>query len=158
MKDDLIQNKELYFFKTDALNSDFIGLVKMLDTLIAKRDGEAHNFYDQFNKIDKIKNVIVGYKGKLPVACGSIKKYDEQTMEIKRMFVHSDCRGEGIATKILVQLENWAKETGYKKCILETGKKYPEAINLYTKTGYSRISNYDQYIGVEDSVCFEKIL
>jgi putative acetyltransferase len=40
----------------------------------------------------------------------------------------------------------------------ETGKRQPEAIALYEKQGYQRISNYGQYIGVENSVCFEKVL
>ncbi len=158
MKDNLVQTNDVYFLRTDALNTDFVDLVKMLDSLIAKRDGEDHSFYAPFNKVDQIKHVLLAYIGTVPVACGSIKQFDEKTMEVKRMFVRDDYRGKGIATKILDRLEEWAREMNYKKCILETGKKYPEAIKLYTKNDYYRIPNYAQYIGVEDSVCFEKIL
>ena len=42
--------------------------------------------------------------------------------------------------------------------MLETGQKQPEAIALYTKSGYRIIPNYGQYVGVESSVCFEKKL
>jgi putative acetyltransferase len=59
---------------------------------------------------------------------------------------------------VLAELEAWAAELGYPKCVLETGKRQPEAIALYEKQGYQRISNYGQYIGVENSVCFEKVL
>ncbi|WP_407524361.1 GNAT family N-acetyltransferase [Lacibacter sp. MH-610] len=58
----------------------------------------------------------------------------------------------------MLQLEQWAKEEGYSAAVLETGKKQPEAIRLYEKCGYSRIPNYGQYAGVENSVCMKKEL
>jgi GNAT superfamily N-acetyltransferase len=64
----------------------------------------------------------------------------------------------GIASKILTNLENWAEELSYKKCILETGKKQPEAIALYLKNDYTVIPNYGHYASVENSLCFEKKL
>jgi putative acetyltransferase len=77
-------------------------------------------------------------------------------MEVKRMFVVEEKRGQGIASKVLIELEKWAKELHYEKCILETGVKQPEAIRLYEKSGYRRIPNYGQYKDVAASVCFEK--
>ncbi|ULQ52864.1 GNAT family N-acetyltransferase [Flavihumibacter fluvii] len=74
------------------------------------------------------------------------------------MFVPLDRRGKGIASLVLVELEKWSRELGYKKCILETGKNQPEAISLYGKNGYDIIPNYGQYKDIENSVCFEKIL
>jgi putative acetyltransferase len=65
-------------------------------------------------------------------------------------------REKGIATKVLIELEKWANELGYNKCILETGKKQPEAIALYKKNRYKLIPNFGQYAEVENSVCFEK--
>ena len=59
---------------------------------------------------------------------------------------------------ILTELEAWAAELSYSKCILETGKRQPEAIALYLKQGYVNIPNYGQYAGVDNSVCFEKII
>ncbi len=72
------------------------------------------------------------------------------------MYVSPNFRGKGIATKILIELEKWAKELSFNKCVLETGKKQPEAIELYMKNGYAVISNYGQYKGIENSCCFEK--
>ncbi|WP_299824224.1 GNAT family N-acetyltransferase [uncultured Pontibacter sp.] len=144
--------------KTHSTNPDFISLVRLLDKDLAIRDGEEHAFYAQFNKIDSIKHVIVAYKEGEPAGCGAIKQYAEGVAEVKRMFVHPDFRGQGIAKSILAALEAWAKELKYKTTILETGTKQPEAIALYKSSGYRQISNYGQYAGVENSLCFKKEL
>lgn len=146
------------FIRTDSTNRDFIDLVKLLDIELARRDGEDHSFYAQFNKIDLIKNVVVAYKDGKPVGCGAFKPFDDLTVEIKRMYVLEAARGEKIATKVLTELEAWIKETGFNKAVLETGIRQPEAIGLYKKMGYTVIPNYGQYAGVENSVCFQKRL
>jgi putative acetyltransferase len=144
--------------RTNSDDQDFIELVKSLDAELAERDGKDHPFYAQFNKIDKIKFVVVAYENGKPVACGAIKEFSPEIMEVKRMFTSPESRGKGIAGEILGELEMWASELSYKKCILETGKKQPEAITLYKKNGYQIIPNYGQYAGIENSVCFEKNL
>jgi len=142
--------------RTDSDNPDFIELVKHLDADLAIRDGADHSFYSQFNKIDKIKHAVVAYENNEPLGCGAIKEYNPTSMEVKRMYTSPNSRGQGIATIILKELEAWANEMGYKSCVLETGKKQPEAIALYKKNGYTIIPNYGQYAGIENSVCFEK--
>ena len=144
--------------RTDSSSQDFIDLVKLLDRELEIRDGEEHTFYAQYNKIDKLKNVVVAFYNDTAVSGGAIKKYDISTIEIKRMFVKDEYRSKGIATKILIELELWAGELGYNKCILETGFKQPEAIRLYTKNNYNVIPNYGQYAGMVNSVCMEKVL
>ena len=144
--------------RTDSEDPDFCQLVKELDIDLKLRDGEEHVFYSQFNKTDKIKHVIVAYDHDLPVGCGALKAYSNDNMEVKRMFVRENQRSKGIASEILHALETWSKELGYKKCILETGKKQPEAIRLYEKNQYRIIPNYGPYENVENSVCFEKVL
>lgn len=142
--------------RTDSGNKDFIMLVKHLDAYLAEKDGADHSFYNQFNKIDKIKHVLIAYENDKPVGCGAMKEHTPQIMEVKRMYTIPDGRGKGIATKVLSELEMWAAELGYKKCILETGKRQPEAIALYKMNGYKSIPNYGQYIEMENSQCFEK--
>lgn len=144
--------------RTNSSNVDFQNLVKLLDADLAIRDGEDHAFYHQFNSIDTLKNCIIAYQDETAAACGAFKPFSDDTVEIKRMYTDIQNRGKGLASKLLNELEIWAAEEGYKKCVLETGVKQPEAIALYEKCGYSRIPNYGQYIGVENSVCFEKIL
>ena len=142
--------------RTTSDNQDFIQLVNRLDADLAERDGKDHSYYAQFNKIDKIKHVIIAYDDDKPVGCGSIKEYAPDTMEIKRMYTMPDRRGKGIAGQVLRELETWASELSYTKCILETGKAQPEAIGLYKKNGYQIIPNYGQYAGIKNSLCFEK--
>jgi len=144
--------------RTDSSNQDFINLVKLLDKELQIRDGEEHTFYAQYNKIDKIKNVVVAFYNDVAVGCGAIKEFDLSTIEVKRMFVKDEYRSKGIATKVLIELELWTGELGYNRCILEKGLKQPEAIHLYKKNNYKVIPNYGQYAGVVNSVCMEKIL
>ena len=142
--------------RTDSDNPDFIELVKYLDADLAKRDGDDHSFYDQFNKIDKIKYAVVAYEDGKPISCGAMKVYTPTTMEIKRMYTFPESRGKGIATKVLAELETWAAEMDCEKCVLETGKRQPEAISLYKKNGYKRTPNYGQYTEIKNSLCFAK--
>lgn len=149
---------QITIVRTDSDNRDFIELVKQLDADLAERDGKDHSFYARFNKVDKIKHAIVAYENGKPVGCGAMKEHMSNAMEIKRMYTQAECRGKGIATKILTELEVWSTELSYRTCVLETGKRQQEAIVLYTKNGYQGIPNYGQYAGVENSLCFGKNL
>lgn len=144
--------------RTNSNNKDFINLVALLDAELAVTDGDDHEFYNQFNKIDELKYAVVAFEKDNLLGCGALKKYGLNSVEVKRMFVLPDSRGQGIASKILTELENWASELGFDSCVLETGKKQPEAVQLYKKSGYQLVPNYGQYVGVENSLCFEKRL
>lgn len=141
------------FKRTVPGNEDFKALVALLDEDLKTRDGNEHAFYNQFNKIQTIRNVIVCYVDEKPIGCGAFKEYGSGKAEIKRMFVLPAYRGRSIGLNILKELELWALELNFSECILETGKKQPEAIRLYQKAGYSIIKNYGQYENVENSVC-----
>jgi putative acetyltransferase len=144
--------------RTDSGNPDFIALVKLLDAFLAKIDGEEHLFYAQLNKTDTIKHCIVAYQDDKPIGCGAIREFSPVATEVKRMYTLPEYRGQGVATIVLAELEKWAAELSYEKCVLETGKRQPEAIELYQKNGYKLIPSYGKYIAVENSVCFEKEL
>lgn len=144
--------------RTNSDDIDFINLVTLLDKDLAIRDGDDHAFYNQFNKTDKIKHAIVYYENDIPVSCGAFREKESDKTEIKRMYVHPDFRNKGIASKVLAELEIWAKEVGYTYTILETGKNQPEAINLYQKLNYIIIPNYPPYEQMDNSVCMKKTL
>ena len=144
--------------RTNSDNKDFIALVKLLDAQLAELDGDEHAFYAQLNKTHSLNHVIVAYENDKPIACGALREYSPSTMEVKRMYTLPASRGKGIATKILTELENWASELTYQKCILETGKRQPDAIRLYQKNGYKIIPSYGKYLVMENSVCFEKAI
>ncbi len=149
----------MYLLKrTTSANIDFQHLVTLLDNDLQIRDGDEHSFYEQFNKIDSIKNVVVYYEENEPIACGAFKEWQPSIAEIKRMFVKPEHRSKGIASIILKELEYWATEMGYTACVLETGIKQPEAIRLYTKNNYVITPNFGQYENVENSVCMKKEL
>lgn len=144
--------------RTDSSNKDFQNLIQLLDADLAIRNGEDHSFYDQFNKIDAIKNCIVIHVDEIPAACGAFKKFNKETVEIKRMYTNPDFRKRGLATAIVKELEIWAKELNYTKAVLESSLEQNEALSVYEKSGYTRIPNYGQYIGMDKSVCYEKVL
>jgi GNAT superfamily N-acetyltransferase len=144
------QKPMLRLQRTDALAA--------LDADLAARDGKDNPFYAQFNKIDTLKHAVVAYIDDKPVGCGAIKEWTPGIMEVKRMYTLPTFRGQGIAASVLHALEQWAAELHYEACVLETGKRQPEAIALYKKSGYTIIPNYGQYAGVENSVCFKKQL
>ena len=148
----------LKLIRTDSTHPDFIELVKQLDAYLAELDGEEHAFYNKLNVITHIKQAVVVYENDKPLGCGAIRNFGTDSMEVKRMYTLPEMRGKGVAQMVLAELEKWAAELGYKKCILETGKRQPEAIRLYEKSGYKTIPNYGEYLNIENSVCFEKEL
>lgn len=144
--------------KTNSSHKDFIGLVELLDSYLKVTDGDEHEFYNQFNSLESLKNVVIAYQDNKPVGCGAFKEYNCDTIEIKRMYTLSEARGLSIASKILKILEDWSKELEYKTSILETGNRQLEAIQFYKKNHYKICPNYGQYTNVENSVCFTKPL
>jgi putative acetyltransferase len=101
--------------------------------LVASRDGEA-------------------------VGCGALRRLDERSAEVKRMFVVPGSRGSGVATAILRALEAAAVRRGWTTVRLETGDAQPDAIRFYRREGYREIPLYGIYVGSEISLCFERVL
>lgn len=146
----------LQLLRTDSNNPDFRQLVALLDHYLATVDGDDHAFYSQFNKIDNLRYCVVAFWNDQAVGCGAIREYSPDAVEVKRMFVSPEFRGKGVAALVLTELENWAGELGYARCMLETGKRQVEAIRFYQKSNYQLIPNFGQYAGVDNSVCMEK--
>ncbi len=143
--------------RTTSDNPEFEKLVVQLDVYLAILNGDDHEFYTQFNKTNLLKNAVIAYENDAVVGIGAYKEYNAETVEIKRMYTLPEHRGKGIASKIVNELENWAKKEGYRSCILETSCRLENAIALYKKAGFEIIPNYGQYIGVQSSVCMKKI-
>ncbi|MFZ6010045.1 MAG: GNAT family N-acetyltransferase [Bacteroidota bacterium] len=144
--------------RTSSDHGDFTNLVRRLDAELWERYEELQAQYARHNKVEKNNTVVLAYADNLPSGCGCFKKYNDDTVEVKRMFVAHDHRGKGIAGLILKELECWAKELGYSKVILETGLKQPEAIGLYKKAGFVVTENYEPYVNMKESVCMQKFL
>ncbi|AEW86854.1 N-acetyltransferase [Flavobacterium columnare] len=141
--------------RSNSDHPDFKYLTKLFDEYLVDIDGEQKDFFTHFNN-KYLENVLIVYEDDQVVGCGGYKEHTPNTVEIKRMFVHPEHRKKGIANLILNTIEDWAKQKGYQNFILETSPKLTNAISLYEKKGYKLIPNYDQYIGVENSICMKK--
>lgn len=86
---------------------------------------------------------IVGYEDEIAVCCGGIKRLDNETCEIKRMYVAPQARGRGVARTLLGALEDRARTLGYTIARLDTGPKQPSAQHLYESAGYTEIANFN---------------
>ena len=146
------------FIRTDSDSADFRELVDRLNTYLAVINGDMHEFYDSHSQLATIPNVIVAYVGGKPVACGALRRMTAAVVEIKRMYVDPGARQAGLGTAVLLRLEEWAGELGYRRAVLETGTYMPDAIALYRKNGYAQIDRYPPYEAAEISVCFGKDL
>lgn len=135
-------------------------LIQKLDKELWERYPTEQAFFDNFNKLPADTRVVVALNGENAVGCGAFKPLatPKRAVEIKRMYVDPEMRGRAIGVLILENLEAWAKEEGFLIAQLETGNNQPEAVRLYEKVGYYWIENYEPYIGVESSICFEKKL
>jgi putative acetyltransferase len=147
-----------YLIKTNSANPDFHALVNQLNAHFSVLNGDKDAFYSQYNHLNVIKHVVLAYHNGQPIGCGAIKEYADNVMEIKRMFVLPELRGQGIASSILRSLENWARQLGATETVLETLKTGEKVVAMYAKNGYQIIPNYGQYVGVESSVCLHKKL
>jgi len=92
------------------------------------------------------------------VGCGALRKLDEASAEVKRMYVAPEVRGKGVAKKILEQLEGVGRELGVHRLVLETGIYQAEAIGLYHQAGYEPVRCWGEYAESLTSVCFEKAI
>lgn len=146
------------YIRKSGNNPDFMSMVHALDEDLYQRNGDIQKQYEQYNQIDKIKHAMVVYVDGEPVGCGCFKPFDKDSVEMKRMFVLPEMRGRQLGARLLQELEMWAVEEGFTRAVLETGVRQTEAQRLYSVAGYTRTENYGQYIGMEDSICYQKEL
>jgi putative acetyltransferase len=144
--------------RTEARDKDFQLLIKQLDHELWNELKEDQATYDPFNIVLDVQTAILIYVNDEPVACGCFKEHDDETVEIKRMFVQKTHRGKGLSKKLLQELEGWALEKNYKAAVLETSIRFTVARNLYQTNGYKVVSNYPPYVGLAESVCMKKEL
>jgi len=145
---------------TDGVDNDFAILCEELDASIDELVGNKFDRkpYIQYNQRDDIRDVIIAYNQNELIGCASYKKYEQETAELKRVFVKATYRGQGVARKMLEELESRARHQGYKTMILETGEMLADSMKLYKSFGYVIIKNYGQYAGMADSICMKKVL
>lgn len=148
------------FVRTDGKNEDFIENCRLLDMDLDRRVGRQikREKYQKFNKLDEIQEAIVVYEDQKPAGGGAIRKYDDDTVELKRVFVHNEYQGRGIGSRLVSLLMEWAAELGYQRMILETGELLAESCAVYKKLGFEVIPNYGPYADMPESLCMARNL
>jgi putative acetyltransferase len=92
------------------------------------------------------------------LGCGGLRRLGDSEAEIKRMFVRTESRGSGVSVGILSRLEQYGREAGWRRLVLETGDGQPDAVRFYSREGFERIPNFGHYTDVAASLCFAKDL
>lgn len=144
--------------RTDSSHDGFRELIRELDRELRGNYDVDQDIYNQYNQVDTIANVLVALVEGVPVGCGCFRVLSPERVEIKRMFVLKEFRGQGISKQVLAGLENWAVELDFNEAVLETGDLQTEAIQLYQRSGYRSIPNYGPYVDLPHSHCFRKDL
>ncbi len=131
------------YVRTDGKNEDFIENCRLLDMDLDRRVGRQikREKYQKFNQLDEIREAIVVYDHGRAVGGGAIRRYDDENIELKRVFVHNEYQGQGIGSRLVSLLIEWAAELGYRRMILETGELLAESCAVYKKLGFAVIPN-----------------
>ncbi len=148
------------FNRTDGKDKHFIENCRLLDMDLDRRVGKKikRDKYKKYNQLDEIKEAIVVYEDDKVIGGGAIRRYDDENMELKRVFVHTEYQGRGIGSRLVSLLIEWARELGYKRMILETGELLVESCAVYKKLGFQVIPNYGPYVDMPESLCMARNL
>jgi GNAT superfamily N-acetyltransferase len=132
--------------------------VRLTDPLVAPLIAGLTREYDErYGEIDEMATVdaeefdtpsgtfVVLIDGGEVLAGGGLRRVTDDTCEVKRMWTADGHRRKGYASRVLTALEDAARAAGYSTLLLETGPLQPEAIALYTASGYRRIPTYGRY-------------
>ena len=111
-----------------------------------------------FNASAEIPYVLLAYANGQPVACAGLKRYSDADAEVKRLWVEPEYRGQHIASALMDQIEEKARDLSFRRVVLQTRPIMPDAVALYTKRGYALIPNYPPYDKLAGAVCYAKNL
>lgn len=121
---------------------------------LAERYGEEQPLVDLHPDIE----FLVLWQDAEAIGCVGLQPFGPAAAEIKRMYVVPAARGRGLSRLLLGAVETHARNRGLTALRLETGVKHPEAIGLYSRSGYREIPRYAPYEDIALSVCFAKDL
>lgn len=144
---------------TEPTNEHLLGLIAKLDDYLYSMYPAEEVFTVDLDE-PKVQDVVfvVAYLDGTAVGCGAYRPLDEQSAELKRIFVDPSYRNKGIASRLLSFLENAAQQAGFSAMLLETGPMQHESIQLYRKYGYQLIEPFGEYVGCPSSICMRKHL
>lgn len=145
---------------TDGTHEDFQRFYRITEHYYSELvGGEEHRrSFIPFNISETISDVILAYTDGIAIACAGLKRYSGSDAEVKRVWVEPEYRGKHIASDLMDNLEERAKEQGYQRTILQTREIMTDAVRMYEGLGYHQIKNYPPYDKMDGAVCFAKEL
>jgi putative acetyltransferase len=153
--------KSLEIRPADLRSADAVALIAALNAeldAIYPEAGANHFRLDADEVAAGRGSFLIAYAGPVAAACGAIRRLDDATAEVKRMYVLPAWRGQGLGARILAALEAAAIHLGCSRLVLETGSRQTAAMGLYQAAGYVIIPPFGEYLGSPLSVCLEKRL
>ena len=115
-----------------------------IEELYADRGGSIHSVSAEPEAMTPPAGAFVlVLAGERAVGCGGFKRLNEQTCEIKRMYLRPEVRGLGLSGRLLAALEERAAAAGYIRVRLDTGDRQPAAMHLYATREYREIADYN---------------
>lgn len=139
-------------------SADYAMLAKKLDDYYISLVGDVHLRYAAINDPKNMACIVVAYEKDTPIGCGCWKAVDQETAEVKRIYVEPEFRRRGVASAIIDLLESHICASGYRKALLETARTTGDSKALYLSLGYREIPYYGSPAGAENCRCFLKEL
>ena len=135
-----------FYLKTEEFYSSIVSGLKNREAFVP------------YNLSESISDVLIASVDGVAVGCAGLKAYSDSDVEIKRVWVDPEFRGNHISSAMMDALEQRAAELGFGRAILQTRPQMEAAVHLYTKRGYELIDNYPPYDKLEGAICFAKRL
>jgi len=141
----------------DPLSDDARALIAALDAEMATLYPAQYNFPLSPETLarEAISFFVARDKNGQAIGCFAVRGHDDYA-ELKRMFVVSEHRGEGVSRQLLTAAHQHAAKTGFKTIRLETGDQQKAAIGLYRSAGYASCEAFADYpISSAHNIFFE---
>ena len=141
------------------LQDDVRALVAELNAALLELTPPEHCYHLSVEQMaGKDTTVFIARDNGIAVGCGALKRHDEATGEVKRMYTRPSHRGQKIGAQIVGRVEALARQEGLNRLVLETGDRHPAAWTVYERAGFSRCGPVLDYPDSEWSVFYEKSL
>lgn len=151
------RREELVFQSMPTDAPAVITLIEELNACLTKIVGDNGTKHVNLTDFSKERCVfIVGFLEGEPVCCAGIRMIDAECGEIKRVYARPNRKGVG--TRLLRELERWARANGYTSLKLECREANRHAIAFYRRNGYDICEKYEPYLDMPDAVCMTKTL
>jgi len=86
--------------------------------------------------------LLLAWTGDVAVGCAALRRLDDQSCEMKRMFVSPAAQGRGAGRALAAELIRAASAEAYTSMYLDTSIRQAEALTLYRSLGFTEVEPY----------------